>query len=75
MATDHGDWGGKPIVSQDDWQGGSEYGGVPGIQQPDASAHYKALTADELLMRVHNSEPTDATSDGGLPDPLKKIAP
>lgn len=74
MADDHGAWGGKPIVSEADWQQGSEYGGVEGIIAPLNSPHYAGLTADELLMMLHNTRPTDTGDMGGMPDPPKQIA-
>lgn len=74
MGDDHGAWGGKPIISEEDWQGGTEYGGVGGIIAPLNSPHYKSLTADELLMMLKNSRPTDAADMGSLPEPPPQIA-
>jgi hypothetical protein len=58
--ADHGDWGSKPIVSEDDWRRGTEYGGVGGIIAPLDSPHTASLTAAEQLMMVHNVDPMDA---------------
>lgn len=69
---DHGAWGHKPIISQDDWRKGTEYGGVDGIIAPLDSGHGEHVTAAEQSMLIRN---TDAWDLAGEPIyPVKKIA-
>lgn len=67
MASDHGDWGGRPIISERDWRSGSEYGGVEGLIQPRDSGHDPANNAHEQLMLIYNTDPADELSGTDLP--------
>lgn len=62
VASDHGDWGGKPLVSEDDWRSGSEYGGVGGLIAPIDSAHTLVMPAHEQLTLIKNINAQDATT-------------
>lgn len=62
---DHGDWGGRQIRSEKDWQKGTEYGGVEGLIAPAASAHDVADHPSEQLMLMYNTNPGDRTGESG----------
>jgi hypothetical protein len=73
VANDHGDWGGRKIVSDGDWRTGTEYGGVGGIIPPLDSPHTESMSAHEQWLIVRNIDPTDnATSPV---EELKQMAP
>jgi hypothetical protein len=57
--TDHGGWGGREIFSNDNWQNGTEYGGVGGLVAPIDSPHTPNITGKEELMLIHASDPGD----------------
>lgn len=71
--ADHGDWGGRKVVSDADWRTGTEYGGVDGIIAPLDSPHTEAMPAYEQWMIVRNIDPTDNVT--GPVEELKQIAP
>jgi hypothetical protein len=70
--ADHGDWGGKPIVSEADWRKGTEYGGVGGVISPLDSPHTESMAAAEQLAMIYNTEPT--ATDDVLVEVPKKLA-
>lgn len=57
--ADHGDWGGRPVVSEADWRTGTEYGGVGGIIPPLDSAHTQSILPHEEWMIIRNIDPMD----------------
>jgi hypothetical protein len=63
-----GEWGGRPIISTDDWRKGSEYGGVGGIIAPRDSGHTNHLSAREELMMIYNTHPVQYDQLTGIPN-------
>jgi hypothetical protein len=62
---DHGDWGGRKLVSEKDWRKGTEYGGVEGMIQPAGSGHDVADHPREQLMLMYNTDPGDREGQSG----------
>lgn len=71
--SDHGDWGGRPILSDKDWRKGTEYGGVEGLVAPIDSPHTPSMTAHEQLMFIRAIDPMDG--EIAPIAELKKMAP
>ncbi len=61
-ASDWGAWGGRPILSEDDWRTGSEYGGVGGLISPIDSPHTESMPAFEQLTLIKNIDPMDTVT-------------
>lgn len=62
---DQGNWSGRKIYSEKDWQKGSEYGGVEGLIAPRSSPHDVADHPSEQLMLIYNTDPGDRTGESG----------
>lgn len=68
--SDSGAWGGRPMISKENWRRGSEYGGVGGLIAPRDSPHNPADVASEQLMMIYNTDPAidDQGTDVVIPE-------
>lgn len=78
VAVMHGDWGGRPLFSKQDWRRGTEYGGVDGLIAPLDSAHDIQDHPIDQLRVIYNTEPASeilVANGVAVVEPMEEIIP